>query len=713
MNSSIRALAALFAVAAVTTGCGGGGGSSSADPVPPPSAPAPASATPLAITAATAASVARLAPAVGEAALTVAQFAVDSTRRFAAPGSVSPLTLTCPNGGLQTVTLVDRDGDGVASAGDRISVESRDCAVPVITDIVSGTMQIDLSAPTGLPAGSLRAAVSLGDGLRFGSSATDATNLLGSMQFDWSSTGLQTALHVSASAADDLRVVVTGTNPGIASLTESIHQPDLTKTLNYDEARSVISMSYRYESDALKGSFAVSTPAPLRAYLNTYPEAGRVEVTGAAGSKVVLTPNFANNSNQFQYAFDSNGDGTADANGSVYWTESGVGYLWWDGTTALNGWSTAAYATRAFATTDFFLSTTFDWKTSSTSSFRLQFSRPLASTTPTLFFRFIDMGSSIGDGTQSPNIAATAEVHGALIIVRPTAPLRHARSYSLQASLDGTNWNSGVTVQDTLGNSVANYQWVGTFVNTPNNLRAVAVAQGGLLGAASDQLSLSGQTSTGTPRAIASYRWSQVSGTPLHFADATAAQTTVSWGATPPTGVERAVVRLTIADASGDTEATDLTILSANLANSNRVLYFRSATGDYIGQGATALLDNSLAQFQETLNSGYFHATVNTSGFSEWWSLDLANSDGSPLHVGAYENAIRAAFRGTQNGIDFSGSGRGCNQTVGRFDILEIQTNGAGAITKLAVDFEQHCESAGAPALLGSYRINSSVPIRR
>ena len=67
-----------------------------------------------------------------------------------------------------------------------------------------------------------------------------------------------------------------------------------------------------------------------------------------------------------------------------------------------------------------------------------------------------------------------------------------------------------------------------------------------------------------------------------------------------------------------------------------------------------------------------------------------------------------------QNGIDFDGHGRGCNQTVGRFDVLEIQTDSVGGgITRLAVDFEQHCETAGAPALFGSYRVNSTIPIRR
>ncbi|MEP7101196.1 MAG: hypothetical protein ABI781_11850 [Burkholderiales bacterium] len=710
MISATRALAALFAAAVLTTGCGGGGGDGAPAPGPTP-APAPGSASPLALTAANASNVAGVVPAVGEAVLTIAQFAVDSTRRFASVGTSSPSVSTCPNGGLLTVTLTDRDGNGVASAGDHITVDARDCAVPLVTDIVSGTMQIELSAPTGLPADSLRAAVTLGDGLRFGATTANATSLLGSMRFDWSSTGVQTALHVTASATDDLRVV--GLGAGNVALTESIRQPDLSKTLKFDEARSVVSMSFRYESQGLIGSVTVATPDPLRAYLNTYPEAGRIEVNGAAGSKVVVTPNFANNSNQYQYALDSNGDGTPDSNGSINWTDSVLGYLWWDGAAPLSGWTTNVYSTRSFATTDFFASANFVWTTSSASTFRLQFSRPPASTTPTLRFRFSDQGSPVIGSAPNADIAANADVHGALIVLSPATPLRHARYYMLQVSLDGVNWNSNVTVQDVLGNSSTSNFWVGTFITTPDNLRAVATRQAGVLFGASEQLTLNGQTSTGTPRPIVSYQWSQLSGTPLHFENATAAQTNVSWGTTPPTGIEGAVVRLTVTDASGDTDATELTIQSANLADSSHVLYFRSAAGDYIGAGATTVIGSAAAQFQEAINSGYLHASIISPGYSDWWYLDLANGDGSPLHVGTYENAIRAAFRGNQNGVDFSGNGRGCNQTVGRFDILEIQTDSSGAVTKLAVDFEQHCESATAPALLGSYRVNSSVPIRR
>jgi hypothetical protein len=702
MNRTFHALATLVAATTITTGCGGGG-----DGDDPPSI----AAMPLAITADTAARIGTLVPGVGDAVLTAAQFAVDATRRFALPGTLSPVISTCPNSGLLTVTLVDRDGDGVASAGDRISVDARDCAAPILADMVAGTMHIDLSLPTGLPATSLRAAVTLATPVRVGEADTDAPRLLGSMQLDWSSTGVQTVLRVTASAADDLRVMEPGTGANPAPSTAAIRQPELTKTLQFDQARSAVSMSFRYESEALAGSVSVATPAPLQAYLNTFPEDGRVEVAGAAGSKVVLTPNFASNSHQYQYAFDSNGDGQPDANGSLFWGDSLAGYLWWDGTTILPYWSGLPYGTRPFATTDFFANASLDWTTASASAVRLQFSRLPASTTPALFFRFVDRGPSGGGYTPPVIIAATAQVHGALIIVKPITPLRHARSYTLQASGDGVNWSNNVTVQDALGNSSSDFEWGGMSFTTPDNLLAVAVAQAGLLAGPGEQVSLSGQGSTGAPRPIVSYRWSQVSGTPLRFADATAAQTTVSWGDAAPAGVEAAVVRLTVADAAGDTEWADLTVTSADLSSATHLLYFRSAAGDQVGAGAISLLANSQAQFQSSGNFGWFDATATTPGSAQWWNLYLRSADGLPLHVGAYENATWWPNFG-QNGISFSVDGRSCGQTVGRFDVLEIETDFFGTVTKLAIDFEQRCGS-GAPPLLGSYRVNSGVPIRR
>jgi hypothetical protein len=45
---------------------------------------------------------------------------------------------------------------------------------------------------------------------------------------------------------------------------------------------------------------------------------------------------------------------------------------------------------------------------------------------------------------------------------------------------------------------------------------------------------------------------------------------------------------------------------------------------------------------------------------------------------------------------------------TGRFVILELDKNSAGAVTRLAVDFEQRCE--GGPPLAGEVRFNSTIP---
>ncbi len=138
-------------------------------------------------------------------------------------------------------------------------------------------------------------------------------------------------------------------------------------------------------------------------------------------------------------------------------------------------------------------------------------------------------------------------------------------------------------------------------------------------------------------------------------------------------------------------------------------LYFKSYSGDYIGAGKTLYAPSSewSITFQR---SSPDQVQVNVDGAgSGWWTLNLASSLGAPLEVGAYEEAARAAFRGSSPGLDFEGSGRGCNTIIGRFSVLEADYNTPG-FPRFAADFEQWCQGSTAP-LLGEVRINSSVPL--
>ncbi|MDP3823912.1 MAG: hypothetical protein Q8R33_20775 [Burkholderiales bacterium] len=610
------------------------------------------------------------------------------------------------------MTLTDRDGNGVASAGDRISVMARDCSVPVLTDIATGTIEIELRDTTGLQGTALRGHVDFGAGLSFaGAFATaqsETVKLAGSMLFETSSSDITSTLRALSSAADDLQVQAPRFG-GVSA--ESIRDFTMSKALNYADARSVLSFDFRYESEAFGGSFHVSTPEPLLAYLNTYPEQGRMLVSGAAGSLITLRPNFTLGSSSYQIELDLTGDGFIDARGQVEWSQVIPGFAWWDGVKPLQ-WAFPVFMTRTYLSTGLSVDLRFAWTSATDTVFLVQFSRPLAETTTDLQFRFADRGSDAANADWTlTNIAASATRQGAVFVVKPLAGLRHGRRYDLQFSQNGSDWLSTIVVQDTLANSVSLSPMS---LSTPDTLRAVASASAGVLLSSADRAQLSAAGSIGTIRPIVSYRWTQTAGTPLRIASPDAASTEVSWGDTLPTGADTATLRLTVTDTAGDTDWTSVVVRSASLAGTTRLLYMRGTAGDYIvGDNVVVHADNTGTFHTDSLNSGYANTLFYGANPGTFWNLSFATIDGAPMVAGAYENAIRAPFREHQNGIDVGGDGRGCNQITGRFDVLEIQVDANGNLLRFAIDFEQHCEGPASPPLFGSYRLNSTIPLRR
>lgn len=134
---------------------------------------------------------------------------------------------------------------------------------------------------------------------------------------------------------------------------------------------------------------------------------------------------------------------------------------------------------------------------------------------------------------------------------------------------------------------------------------------------------------------------------------------------------------------------------------------FTSEPGDYIGQGLSRtyyLGDGSWTAQYDTLNSGG-HVRVNVSPVNPsdgwFWSLNLASPKGRPLTTGTYDSARRYPFQPDgQPGLDFGGTGRGCNTLTGRFTISELRIVG-DAVVRLAATFEQNCEGA-SPTLRGT-----------
>jgi hypothetical protein len=84
--------------------------------------------------------------------------------------------------------------------------------------------------------------------------------------------------------------------------------------------------------------------------------------------------------------------------------------------------------------------------------------------------------------------------------------------------------------------------------------------------------------------------------------------------------------------------------------------------------------------------------------------MTFAARPGSDLKPGVYDHVERAALRALNRpGMDISGNGAGCSTITGRFEVKDIAVDASGAIERLQIVYEQHCE--GSPdALFGEVR---------
>lgn len=147
-------------------------------------------------------------------------------------------------------------------------------------------------------------------------------------------------------------------------------------------------------------------------------------------------------------------------------------------------------------------------------------------------------------------------------------------------------------------------------------------------------------------------------------------------------------------------------------------VYLNSTPGDYIGQGVIQQLTPSAGVFTANHNVGdcynsTFGDCINIAfngGAFNSWSLTFATPVGASMTDGQYLGATRYPFNSpVVPGIEITGQSRGCNQSAGSFKILGLTLNADNSVASFAADFTQFCD--GGPALNGSVRFNSTVPV--
>lgn len=616
-------------------------------------------------------------------------------------------TSACSNGGTVQFNWTDMNGDGLRGVGDTVTVQYRDCAVAQADSLLTGIVQMSITAKTDKTLGMT---VDYGSGLLLvDQDGPTPSHLLGTMAVSWSDDGMTRLLTVASTARDDLRLTATFQDGN--QVRQEVAQTklmDLRKTLSREHARATTNLNFQLQSLYLGGTVTVSTPVPWSSYFDTYPDSGELDVrsTGAAVAK--LKANYVSNSHQLSYEFDSNGDGVADDEGYAFWNQVTTGVMWW-GEDFGGQHQFSKGNTKVFLATDFFVLSAPDQPGAAGQLpvVTLQFSHELAvESMPRLqLLRYdYDYGDPYFWGPAV--VPVSAEVKGAYVVLTPSQPLQHGLTYMLQAVDAKGQALSTIAYKDTLGNTINEG---GRSFTIDNSLSAaITLPSDAPLLSTGKSVTLSATTSRST-NGIVSYRWTQAEGVGVVFSDPDKATTTVSLADTSANNTS-ATVQLQITDASGQVEYSRKVISVIADPTSSSILYFRSQSGDYIGQGKQQVVLAPNGMFADAFASrpSYLHYFTNTQ---DSWTLDLAGDDGRPIHVGAYENATRAPFSAPGNGVDFGGAGRGCNTITGRFDVLDIAYDNNGKVTRLAVDFEQHCEGM-VPALLGSLRYKSALPVR-
>ncbi|WP_171089370.1 hypothetical protein [Usitatibacter rugosus] len=147
--------------------------------------------------------------------------------------------------------------------------------------------------------------------------------------------------------------------------------------------------------------------------------------------------------------------------------------------------------------------------------------------------------------------------------------------------------------------------------------------------------------------------------------------------------------------------------LFAQHAAAETVFSFRSDPQDYVGAGQTRRF--TPADGNMFMEITFKKVIFNLDSPSGYWTAAFSAPNYSDLVPGVYENAERFQTPGN-GGLDVGGEGRGCNTTTGRFVVHEVVVAPGDVVQRFAVDFVQHCEGF-APALTGSIRFNSAVPL--
>ncbi|MCF2948054.1 hypothetical protein L0668_08050 [Paraglaciecola aquimarina] len=567
---------------------------------------------------------------------------------------------SCSNGGIAKVTLSDQDSDGKLSNQDDILVTYSECYLDAFNEVVSGDVNINVSNIDSV--GNVSGVIDMNHLLIL----DDQTVKLPSrFEFKLGSSDNQNSIEINQQSnvvlyIDDQEVV-------------EFVDVNVSKIEDLAVAKYYVTVNGEIKDILLGGSYQLSQTVPWAGHFNEYPHEGELILSNNDEDEIVLLSNFVTDSYLFNLATD-------EQQYSYRWNDAVEGSLWMYGDNYNQ--RVKEFRSDNFQFIDVLNSADTELPLEAGVSFL--FSREIEQIQSTeLYFEESEWPYS--------KIDVSAELDGAILTLFPVEPLKAGTKY--RSSSLGV-----VSKFDTVAYSNSAY------FTTSDNVLPEFEAQSSvfrygdtpILNASLSQLN-EGQNIT--------YFWEEISNHGIEFDAPSEAITSF----TVPVDIEGdVVVKLTVSNEYEDKASKQMTIYQANL--STNFLFYDSESGDYIGGGQTMFhtdTDGSIFSSSDSDRPNYVE--VRYTGDARW-SLDLASPNNEILEAKKYEEATRYPFQSqTKPGLSFTGNGRGCNQSFGEFEILEIEYEENGQLDKLAVNFTQHCEGLSAPKLKGMVRLNSSA----
>ncbi len=145
------------------------------------------------------------------------------------------------------------------------------------------------------------------------------------------------------------------------------------------------------------------------------------------------------------------------------------------------------------------------------------------------------------------------------------------------------------------------------------------------------------------------------------------------------------------------------------LCTAETSLWVTGREEDYISGGGQFFYSAPPA----AINSFYVSPYIVECGvdyLADDWFLIFASTNGLPLTVGTYAPAVSPVQNSQYNWLNVSGAGRGCDTSIGSFEVKQVEYSTNSMMTSFWATFVQHCEEAW-PATWGEIRYNVSFPV--